>query len=151
MPCIQTMPMPSRSVRLSLWFAHAGVHIVDPRTVLSPDTGAKLSSVQIELPQALLKEPPHFELGDADDPMSTWIFGERAEIFQYKFLGADPLHTDPTEHTPMHPAAQVSMAYPIDQMGIVCQSDSVSMLPQEAIQQPGSPPGAALQLCAVVW
>ena len=77
----------SRSDRLGHFLAHADVYVVDPRTVLSPDKGGKLSSVQLELPQALLKQPPHFELGDADDPMSTWIFGERAEIFQYKFLG----------------------------------------------------------------
>ena len=77
----------SRSDKLGHFIAHADVYVVDPRTVLSPDKGAKLSSVQLELPPALLKEPPHFELGDADDPMSTWIFGERAEIFQYKFLG----------------------------------------------------------------
>ena len=90
MPC-HALPLghscASRSDKLGHFIAHADVYVVDPRTVLSPDKGAKLSSVQLELPQALLKEPPRFELGDADDPMSTWIFGERAEIFQYKFLG----------------------------------------------------------------
>lgn len=30
---------------------------------------------------------PTFELGEADDPMSSWIFGQRAEIFQYSFAG----------------------------------------------------------------
>ena len=65
----------------------AAVHVVDPRSVLSPDQGSGLSSVQLDLPQALLRSAPHFELGDADDPMSSWIFGKRAEIFQYKFIG----------------------------------------------------------------
>ena len=51
------------------------------------DQGSKLSSVQMELPQTLLREAPTFELGDADDPMSSWIFGKGAEIFQYKFIG----------------------------------------------------------------
>ena len=92
----------SRQGRLDQFTAHADVYIVDPRTVLSSNKPAKLSSVQLEIPQALLNEPPRFELGDADDPMSTWIFGERAEIFQYKFLGGGGLHTDSTEHTLMH-------------------------------------------------
>ena len=65
----------------------AAVHVVDPRSLLIPDQGSGLSSVQLDLPQALLKSVPHFELGDADDPMSSWIFGKRAEIFQYKFVG----------------------------------------------------------------
>lgn len=65
----------------------AAVHVVDPRSLLIPDQGSGLSSVQLDLPQALLRSVPHFELGDADDPMSSWIFGKRAEIFQYKFVG----------------------------------------------------------------
>jgi hypothetical protein len=65
----------------------AAVHVVDPRSLLIPYQGSGLSSVQLDLPQALLKSVPHFELGDADDPMSSWIFGKRAEIFQYKFEG----------------------------------------------------------------
>ena len=63
------------------------MHIVDPRTVLSAEQGPQLSSVQLDLPQALLGQAPHFELGEADDPMSTWVFGKRAEIFQYRFIG----------------------------------------------------------------
>ncbi len=63
------------------------MYIVDPRTVLNPQQGPQLSSVQLEIPQALLKQEPHFELGEADDPMSTWVFGKRAEIFQYRFIG----------------------------------------------------------------
>lgn len=78
--------MISKTVDIESTFP-AAVHIVDPRTVLSPGQGPQPSGVQLELPQALLREAPHFELGEADDPMSSWIFGERAEIFQYKFIG----------------------------------------------------------------
>ena len=80
----------------------AAVHIVDPRTVLDPQQGPQLSGVQLEVPQSLLREAPHFELGEADDPMSTWVFGKRAEIFQYKYIGA-------IEHfTAQHSAAKVT-------------------------------------------
>lgn len=56
--------------------------------MLDPQQGPQLSSVQLEVPQTLLRQAPHFELGEADDPMSTWVFGKRAEIFQYRFIGA---------------------------------------------------------------
>lgn len=31
---------------------------------------------------------PKLELGDADDPMSQWVFGQAMEIFQCKFQGS---------------------------------------------------------------
>ena len=30
---------------------------------------------------------PQFTVGEADDPMTSWIFGKHGEIFEYSFVG----------------------------------------------------------------
>lgn len=62
--------------------------MVDPRTLLK--TGSEAGGVQLRVPLTFLPQvsAPYFELGEADDPMSSWIFGKRKEIFQYSFAGS---------------------------------------------------------------
>ena len=64
------------------------VIVADPRKVL--ETGSGEGTLQVRVPLTLLPllSSPKFELGDADDPMSSYIFGKRKEIFQYNFAGS---------------------------------------------------------------
>ncbi len=59
------------------------VCILDPKDSAPPDP------LRIRLPTALLPRIAQgtFELGDADEPTNSYSFGERAELFQLKFVG----------------------------------------------------------------
>lgn len=68
--------------------APTDVCIIDPRAVLEGRADS-VPSVTLSVPPGLM---PHLskgvnELGDMDDPMDEWIFGKRAEIFQYRLVG----------------------------------------------------------------
>jgi hypothetical protein len=45
--------------------------------------------LKIRIPTTFLPklESPKLELGEADDPMSQWVFGKKEELFRYKFQG----------------------------------------------------------------
>jgi len=55
----------------------------------SRSEGNSLSHVTLPLGDNLpsLLGTARMDLGDSDDPMSSWSFGQRAEIFQYSFAG----------------------------------------------------------------
>lgn len=62
--------------------------VADPRKIL--EKGSEGRTLQIRVPLTFLPQlsSPRFELGDADDPMSSYIFGKRKEIFQYSYAGS---------------------------------------------------------------
>ena len=74
--------------------------VIDPRLVLETE---RLE--QLEEPSTSAVAPPYVslrvpitvlpllsqgqqELSDMDDPMNTWLFGKRGELFQYRFAGS---------------------------------------------------------------
>ncbi len=63
------------------------VIVADPREILQVGRGA---SLQLRVPLTFLPQlsSPKFELGEADDPMSSYIFGKHKEIFEYNFAGS---------------------------------------------------------------
>ncbi|KAI8469376.1 MAG: hypothetical protein J3K34DRAFT_423838 [Monoraphidium minutum] len=65
------------------------VVVIDPRAVLERRADAVKAVTLPALPPALLPllSQGVNELGDMDDPMDEWIFGERDEIFRYTCVG----------------------------------------------------------------
>ena len=73
---------------------------MDAQFVLVPDklihhqetaaTGSPSAFVRLDLPSSLISQLSRakLELGDQGDPSNSWIFGEVAELFDYKFAGS---------------------------------------------------------------
>ncbi|KAF8061385.1 Acad10 [Scenedesmus sp. PABB004] len=77
--------------------ASAEVCFIDPRTVIEELSGglqallARTSVVtRLSVPASFLEQLSQgvMELGDHDDPMNAWFFGERAELFSYRLIGS---------------------------------------------------------------
>lgn len=79
---------------------HVEVCFVDPRTVLDGSARKVAGGVSgleqagevtcVTIPQALIKtlHQAHFELGDTDEPLNSWAFGQRREeVFLYRLVG----------------------------------------------------------------
>ncbi|KAK9823022.1 hypothetical protein WJX81_007936 [Elliptochloris bilobata] len=69
-----------------------GVLVIDPQLVLDPAqplTEDKPAAVRLIVPEALLPalSSGRHQLGDADEPQNSYVFGEAAEIFEYDFVG----------------------------------------------------------------
>lgn len=64
--------------------------MIDPRAVLTGEfDAAPPKSVTLTVPPALMPALSRgaLELGDGDDPMNSWAFGRRGEIFEYRLVG----------------------------------------------------------------
>ena len=75
---------------LELW-ARA-VLVIDPQLVLDPaqpPADAQPAAVRLIVPEALVPKlsAGRHQLGDADEPQNSYVFGEVAEIFEYTFVG----------------------------------------------------------------
>jgi len=77
------------------------VCILDPRSVLEPSawkdlisdlnqggTNGLVTTVK-QVPDDLARLIPQgrYELGEGDDPLNSWVFGQPAELFQHKLIG----------------------------------------------------------------
>jgi hypothetical protein len=54
------------------------------------------------------------ELGDADDPMNAWHFGERAELFSYSLIGTHPTMSGFTAIMPRATLAALAAEQPAE-------------------------------------
>eukprot|EP00884_Botryococcus_braunii_P009445 jgi/Botrbrau1/18501/Bobra.0072s0080.1 len=71
------------------------VTFVDPRSIipLLRTHPTSIGSVSLLVPKTflgVLERGAEHELGEADDPMNSWIFGKRGEIFELRFVGTIP-------------------------------------------------------------
>ena len=68
------------------------VLVIDPQLVLDPSqppADAQPAAVRLIVPEALVPKlsAGRHQLGDADEPQNSYVFGEVAEIFEYTFVG----------------------------------------------------------------
>ena len=68
------------------------VLVIDPQLVLDPaqpPADAQPAAVRLIVPEALVPKlsAGRHQLGDADEPQNSYVFGEVAEIFEYTFVG----------------------------------------------------------------
>lgn len=68
------------------------VLVIDPQLVLDPaqpPADAQPAAVRLIVPEALVPKlsAGRHQLGDADEPQNSYVFGEVAEIFEYDFVG----------------------------------------------------------------
>eukprot|EP01023_Acetabularia_acetabulum_P069200 TRINITY_DN9971_c0_g1_i1.p1 TRINITY_DN9971_c0_g1~~TRINITY_DN9971_c0_g1_i1.p1 ORF type:complete len:186 (-),score=19.90 TRINITY_DN9971_c0_g1_i1:127-684(-) len=66
------------------------VYVLDPFLLMDPfkDEAKTMVPIRVNPNFVPLFDKGEFELGEFDDPMNSWYFGKKAEIFQYKFLGS---------------------------------------------------------------
>ena len=68
------------------------VLVIDPQLVLDPaqlPPDVQPAAVRLIVPEALVPalSAGRHQLGDADEPQNSYVFGEVAEIFEYDFVG----------------------------------------------------------------
>jgi len=86
------------------------VCFLDPRAVLDPGSAQGPQNVcTVTIPASMLPLLPKgiHELGDADDPLNAWVWGRKAEIFQYELAGT---HTTKSGFTSVIAASAIQDA-----------------------------------------